>query len=63
MKTDLATYNNSWYRPGSFFKRICWYVINELVLRNPFVTFSSVKVMVLKAFGARLGKNVVIKPR
>lgn len=63
MKTDLSTYNNSWYHPGSSWKRLVWYFINELFIRNPLNPSSGLKVWLLRLFGAKIGKNVVIKPK
>lgn len=63
MKTDLSTYNNSWYRPGSSIKRLIWYFVNEVFLRNPFNPSSGLKVVTLRLFGAKIGNNVVIKPK
>lgn len=62
MKTDLSTYNNSWYQPGSLLKRVLWFVVNELVLKNPLNPSSTLKIFWLKCFGAQIGTNVVIKP-
>lgn len=62
MKTDLSKYDNSWYQPGPFFKRLSWYVVNELFLRNPLNMSSSLKIFWLRLFGAKIGKGVVIKP-
>lgn len=63
MKTDLSKYDNSWYRPGSALKRILWYFANELVMRNPLNPFSGLKVWTLRLFGAKIGNNVVVKPK
>lgn len=63
LKTDLSTFNNAWYNPGgSFVKRCLWYMINAFFINsnNPFIW---IKVFWLKIFGAKIGKNVVIKPR
>ena len=38
-----------------------WYIINNLIL-NSFFPFSNIKVFVLRLFGAKIGKNVIIKP-
>jgi putative colanic acid biosynthesis acetyltransferase WcaF len=62
METDLSTYNNNWYQPGSRLKRSLWYVVNELFLKNSFNPSSSLKVFWLKCFGAQIGHSVVIKP-
>lgn len=63
MKTDLSTYDNRWYQPGSNIKRITWYFVNELFLRNSLNPSSGFKVFLLRLFGAKIGHHVVIKPR
>jgi putative colanic acid biosynthesis acetyltransferase WcaF len=61
--TQLSTYNNSWYNPGGGpIKRLLWYYINILFLMNPLNPFSGLKVFLLRLFGAKVGKGVVIKP-
>jgi putative colanic acid biosynthesis acetyltransferase WcaF len=62
MKTDLSSFNNSWYKPGNKMKIIIWYFVNVLFFKNPLAIFSSLKVVILKLFGAKIGKNFVIKP-
>jgi len=61
-KIDLKNYDNSWFKPGHKLKCICWYIINELVLKNTLLPFSKLKIIVLKFFGAKIGKGVIIKP-
>lgn len=63
MKTDLSTFDNSWYKPGSKVKRALWYLFNNAFLLNPYNPFSGLKKFVLKLFGAKIGKGVVIKQR
>jgi putative colanic acid biosynthesis acetyltransferase WcaF len=62
LKTDLSKYDNSWYQPGSKVKRLLWYFINELFLKWSLNPSSTLKVFLLKAFGAKIGEGVVIKP-
>ncbi|MGC1473636.1 MAG: WcaF family extracellular polysaccharide biosynthesis acetyltransferase [Psychroserpens sp.] len=62
MKTDLSSYNNKWYNPGSPIKRLVWYFINELILKNSFNPSSGLKKFFLRRFGAKIGTGVVIKP-
>jgi len=62
MKTDLSAYTNNTYNPGSKLKIGLWYVVNVLFCLNYFVPFSSVRVVILRSFGARIGKGVTIKP-
>ena len=62
-QTDLSKFNNSWYKPGgNIIKRILWYCTNVLFFLNPWNPFSSLKVFLLKLYGAKVGKGVVIKP-
>jgi putative colanic acid biosynthesis acetyltransferase WcaF len=63
LKTKLSTYNNSWYRPGSSLKRFIWFFVNEIFISNPLNPFSGLKVCLLRLFGAKIGKNVVMKPK
>jgi len=60
---DLSTFNNAWYKPGkNVFVRTLWYFTNVIFLLNPWCPGSTIKVFVLKIFGAKIGKGVVIKP-
>lgn len=43
-------------------KQLAWYLVNILFFKNPFNIFSGTKVTLLRLFGARLGKGVLIKP-
>ena len=60
--TDLSTFENSWYNPGSKFKALIWYFINIVFFINPLNPISSLKVFLLRFFGAKIGDNVTIKP-
>ena len=63
MKTRLDTYNNDWYKPGrSVFIRLVWLFISVLFVQCSWNPVSSIRVMLLRLFGARIGKNVTIKP-
>lgn len=60
--TDLSKFNNSWYDPGAnAIKRLIWYCVNAVWINSAF-PISSIKVMFLRMFGARIGTGVVIKP-
>jgi putative colanic acid biosynthesis acetyltransferase WcaF len=64
-KTDLSSYNNSWYVKeigASRFKQILWYYVNCLFFLNPLNPSIRVKKGLLTLFGARVGKGVAIKP-
>ena len=63
MKIDLVRYDNSWYNPGGgTLKRILWYFINALFFIDPLNPSSGIKVCLLRLFGAKIGRGVVIKP-
>ena len=63
MKVRLDHFNNSWYKPGANrFKLAVWYFINILFFKNSWNPFSGLKVKLLRLFGAKVGKGVVIKP-
>jgi putative colanic acid biosynthesis acetyltransferase WcaF len=62
-KTDLSRFDNSWYKPGaSGFTRAVWYLVNFFVFRNTFFTSYFIKRKILRLFGARIGRKVIIKP-
>jgi putative colanic acid biosynthesis acetyltransferase WcaF len=60
-KTDLSKFNNAWYQPGSAIKIGIWQLFSALFLINHLSVISSLKVAVLRLFGAKIGKGVVIK--
>ncbi len=60
---DLSKYDNAWYDPGrSTLVRTLWLVAGLPVVRAAWPLPSSVRVAVLRLFGARIGKGVVVKP-
>jgi len=59
--------NNALYRTtidigASRARQFLWYLVNIIFFKNPFNILSSTKVSLLKAFGAKVGKGVLIKP-
>ncbi|MCC5929678.1 MAG: WcaF family extracellular polysaccharide biosynthesis acetyltransferase [Cyclobacteriaceae bacterium] len=63
MKTNLASYDNRWYLPGAgWTKRIIWHYVNLIFLQSYWLPLSSLKIFILKWFGAKIGKGVNIKP-
>lgn len=61
LKTDLQKFNNSWYRPGSAIKRVCWYFVQVTFFHSSF-PFNGFKIQMLRLFGANVGRGVVVKP-
>jgi putative colanic acid biosynthesis acetyltransferase WcaF len=62
MKVNLSEYNNLWYKPGSGFKRFVWHYTNALFFNSGMFPFYGFKIFLLKLFGAKIGKRVLIKP-
>ena len=62
-KIDLSSYDNSWYSPGrSSLIRTLWFFIGLPIIRSSLLPFSSIRRIVLRCFGAKLGSGVVLKP-
>jgi len=62
-KTNLSLYNNHPYHPGgNAFTRLMWHFINSFFFKSGLFPVYGLKVFLLKVFGAKLGKNVTIKP-
>ena len=63
MKTvSIKDYDNSWYWPGASWKRLLWYFVNVLMMKNSWLPISTLKVWILRLFGAKIGVGVNIKP-
>lgn len=50
-------------RKASRLKESAWYIVKVLFFLSPIPYPSSIKVLLLRLFGARLGKQIIIKPR
>ena len=61
-KVDNSAYRTTIDIGASRVKQVCWYLVNIIFFKNPFNIVSSIKVALLRLFGARLGRGVVIKP-
>jgi putative colanic acid biosynthesis acetyltransferase WcaF len=60
---DLSTFDNSWYNPGrNRAVQALWFLIGLPLLRCSLIPFSAFRVQILRIFGARVGRGVVIKP-
>lgn len=61
-KTDLSSFNNDWYKPGrNLLLQFMWYLTNIIFFKSGF-PFYGAKRVILRLFGAKVGKGVVIKP-
>lgn len=64
VKTDLSQFNNDWYHRGAgAFKRACWFIVSWLAFQSGVHLPYGWKRGLLRSFGARIDKGVVIKPR
>jgi putative colanic acid biosynthesis acetyltransferase WcaF len=61
-QVDLSKYDNSWYKPGNSFKRFVWYFRNIFLFKSSLPWPNSLKIFVLRFFGAKVGKGVLFKP-
>lgn len=59
---DLSAFSPEGFDKGSgFVRQALWYFINALVVRASWNPFMGIKIFLLKAFGAKIGKGLVIK--
>jgi putative colanic acid biosynthesis acetyltransferase WcaF len=64
IKTDLSQFDNQWYKPGaSAIVRLIWYFTSAVFFQSALLIPYQLKASILRLFGARVGKKVVIKPR
>lgn len=63
IQTNLARYDNRWYRAGPAWKRILWYFAGRVLINSYLPVPNTLKCTVLRLFGARIGTGVVIKPK
>ena len=62
MAIDLARYDNSWYDPGrSLATRSLWMFVGLPVFRSTWCASSAVRCALLRMFGAKIGRHVVIR--
>lgn len=63
VQTRLDRFNNSWYKPGAGpMVRLMWYFTNALFFKSSWFLPVGPKRSILRLFGARIGKGVVLKP-
>lgn len=63
MNVNLKQFNpNSFDKGASVKKQLIWILCNTFFLKNPLMLFMRPKIFLLKFFGAKIGKGLVIKP-
>ncbi|MFD2569444.1 WcaF family extracellular polysaccharide biosynthesis acetyltransferase [Spirosoma soli] len=62
VKTDLSRFNNSWYNPGPRWKVLLWFLANPVFINSYLPIPVSIKLAILRLFGAKLGTGVMVKP-
>jgi len=62
LKTDLSKYNIDWYKPGGKLVRLLWFFVNAIFLQSKLNPFSGFNVLLLRIFGAKIGKGAVVRP-
>ncbi len=63
MPVQLNRYDNSWYKTGrSAFVRMLWLLTSSLFVQCNWHPVSFLRVLLLRLFGAKIGKGVMIKP-
>ncbi|WP_083580574.1 WcaF family extracellular polysaccharide biosynthesis acetyltransferase [Bacteroides ilei] len=61
-KVQLDSFSNGNFSKGTgFLKIIIWYFVNALIVRASWNPFMGIKIALLKAFGAKIGKGLIIK--
>ena len=60
---DLASFSNPEYDPGrGILIRTVWYFLSLTVFESGWVPLGRLKIWLLRAFGAKIGEGLVIKP-
>lgn len=61
-KVDLSLFSSESFKKGkNNFIILLWYFINALIVKASWNPFMGVKIFLLRIFGARIGKGLVIK--
>jgi putative colanic acid biosynthesis acetyltransferase WcaF len=60
---DFERYNNAHYHPGRGpWVRLLWYLVSLVVFESGWVPLYGPKRWLLRVFGARVGRNLCVKP-
>lgn len=63
MRTDLSTFNTGNYKAGPGWKVFTWYFVNYYIFNSALPWPYGFKRSLLKLFGAKVGKGLVIKTK
>ena len=63
MQTDLSKFSTGDYKGGPHWKMMLWYFINYYIFDSAFPWPYSFKKWLLRLFGAKVGKGVIIKTK
>ena len=61
-EVNLSLYKKTLDVGAGRLKQVLWYFTNMLIFNSYGFPFSSAKLVILRFFGAKIGRNVVIKP-
>ena len=65
-KTDLTKYNNDWYKESTLTRSslvtLFWFIANNIFIYSYLPIPVFIKKSILKAFGAKIGSGLMIKP-
>lgn len=62
MEVELGKFSTGNFDKGaSYLKIILWYFVNALIVRASWNPFMNIKILLLKVFGAKIGKGLIIK--
>lgn len=63
MTTKLDSFNGSdFHKDAGLFIQACWFFIHALFIQSSFIPVIGLKVFLLRLFGAKIGKGLIIKP-
>jgi len=63
LKTDLSAFSTGAYRSGPKWKLAVWYLFNYFVFNSAFPWPYALKLALLRGFGAKVGRGLVIKTK
>ena len=62
IQVKLAAFDGSGFEKGAgFITTTLWYFVNALIVRASWNPFMGIKIAMLRLFGAKIGKGLVIK--